>query len=193
MKGVMQMVFHKLVTAKIRLFFGSLRARKAKRRLLREFKKNPQSVSALSRAYERFLRAIRKEQEYTVALKAVRAEFSRRPILPLTLDTGNYTVSRKAKEILSETDIVCALERHKHCDWGHISSDDWVRCNVCAQMGYGYTYSRHKTSDGRYFCILTDCKKPKTKIVTEEELNAGRDNTGASYKEPESSSLKKAG
>ena len=111
MKGVMQMVFHKLVTAKIRLFFGSLRARKAKRRLLREFKKNPQSVSALSRAYERFLRAIRKEQEYTVALKAVRADFSRRPILPLTLDTGNYTVSRKAKEILSETD---RLERAEH-------------------------------------------------------------------------------
>lgn len=187
------MIFHKLVTAKLRLFFSALMARKAKRRLLDEFKKNPQSVSALSRAYERFLRTIRKEQAYTVALKAVRAEFTRRPILPLTLDTGSYTVSRKAKGILSETDIVCALERHRHCDWGYVSSDDWAKCNTCAQIGYGYTYSRHKTADGRYFCILTDCKRPKTKIVTEEELNAGRNNTGASYKESESSSLKKAG
>lgn len=118
------MAFHKLLTAKIRLFFSSLTARKAKRRLLTEFRKNPQSVSALSLAYERFLLALRKEQEYAVALKAVRVRFSRRPILPVRLNIGSYTVSRKAGEILSETDVVCALERHRHCDWGYINADD---------------------------------------------------------------------
>lgn len=82
MKGVMQMVFHKLVTAKIRLFFGSLRAKKAKRRLLREFKKNPQSVSALSRAYERFLRAIRIEQEYAELLRRCGRSFHAAPYSP---------------------------------------------------------------------------------------------------------------
>lgn len=187
------MIFHKLFTAKVKLFFRSLAAKRAKYRLFKEFRKTPQSVKALSRAYERFLSAIKKEQRAVVALKAVRRQFSRWPILSLTLNIGNYTVSRKAKEILSETDIVCALERHKSGDWGEISADDWAKCNVCAKMKYGYIYSRHKTASGRYFCILTDCLAPRTKIVTEEELNEGRNNTGIVYEKPESRSAQKAG
>ena len=41
-----------------------------------------------------------------------------------------------AKEILSETDIACALERHKCGDWGEISPEDWARCNACMETGY---------------------------------------------------------
>lgn len=164
------MNFNKLIIARIKLLFRSVKAKRAKKKLLETFKKHPQSIRKLSAAYEKFLRAVRAEQRALVTMKAINRKYSRRPILMRIRDTGSYTVSRKAKEILSETDIVCALERHKCGDWGDISADDRKHCNACMEMGYGYVYSRYKTADKRYYCVITDYTKPKTKIVTEEEF-----------------------
>ena len=193
MKGV-YMNFKREIIAKIRLLFRSITAKRAKKRLTDAFKSYPQSIRKLSAAYEEFLKAVKREQRALVSLKAIDRRYSSQPILMKIRDIGKYTVSRKAKEILSETDIACALERHKCGDWGEISPEDWARCNACMETGYGYVYSRHKSTGGRYFCVITDYSLPKTKIVTEEELlNAGGNNTGAFYEEPESRPLKKAG
>ena len=188
------MNFKREIIAKIRLLFRSMKAKCAKKKLLEAFKNYPQSIRKLSAAYESFLKAIQAEQRAIVTLKALKTQYSRRPILMKIRDIGQYTLSRKAKEILSETDIVCAVEKHICGDWGDISRDDWIRCNACMETGYGYVYSRRKSAGGRYFCIITDYSLPKTKIVTEEELlNAGGNNTGAFYEESESRPLKKAG
>lgn len=122
------MNFNKQIIGKIRLIFCSLTARHAKKKLLEAFKHYPQSIRKLSAAYESFLRAIRSEQRALVTLKALKQKYSGRPILMKIREIGQYSVSRKAKEILSETDIVCALERHKCGDWGDISADDWKHC-----------------------------------------------------------------
>ena len=193
MKGV-HMNLRKEIIAKIRLLFRSLKAKRAKEKLLEAFKSYPQSIRKLSAAYESFLRAVQAEQRALVTLKALKMQYSGRPILMKIRDIGQYRVSRKAKEILSETDIACALERHKCGDWREISREDWERCNACMETGYGYVYSRHKTASNRYFCVITDYAKPKTKIVTEEELlNVSGNNTGAVYEEPEGYPLQKAG
>ena len=184
----------KKLKAKIILLFRSFAARRAEKRLTDAFKSYPQSIRKLSLAYEEFLKAVKREQRALVSLKAIDRRYSAQPILMKIRDIGKYTVSRKAKEILSETDIVCAVERHICGDWGDISRDDWMRCNACMETGYGYVYSRRKSAGGRYFCVITDYTVPKTKIVTEEELlNAGGNNTGAVYKELKGNSLKKAG
>ena len=188
------MNFKREIIAKIRLLFCSIMAKRAKKKLLEAFKNYPQSIRKLSAAYENFLKAIQAEQRAVVTLKALKTQYSRRPILMKIRDIGQYTLSRKAKEILSETDIVCAVQRHICGDWGEISCEDWIRCNAGMETGYGYVYSRHKSTGGRYFCVITDYSLPKTKIVTEEELlNAGGNNTGAFYEESESRPLKKAG
>ena len=188
------MNFKREIIAKIRLLFRSMKAKRAKKKLLEAFKNYPQSIRKLSAAYENFLKAIQAEQRALVTLKALKTQYSRRPILMKIRDIGQYTLSRKAKEILSETGIVCAVEKHICGDWGDISREDWMRCNACMETGYGYVYSRRKSAGGRYFCIITDYSLPKTKIVTEEELlNAGGNNTGAFYEESESRPLKKAG
>ena len=188
------MNFKREIIAKIRLLFRSIKAKHAKKKLLEAFKNYPQSIRKLSAAYESFLKAIQAEQRAIVTLKALKTQYSHRPILMKIRDIGQYTLSRKAKEILSETDIACALERHKCGDWGEISPEDWARCNACMETGYGYVYSRHKTAGNRYFCIITYYSKPKTRIVTEEELlNVGENNTGAAHKKSEECSLKKAG
>lgn len=188
------MNFKREIIAKVRLLFRSITAKRAKKKLLEAFKNYPQSIRKLSVAYENFLKAIQAEQRAVVTLKALKTQYSRKPILMKIRDIGQYKVSRKAKEILSETDIACALERHKCGDWGEISPEDWARCNACMETGYGYVYSRHKTADKRYFCVITDYAKPKTRIVTEEELlNAGGNSTGAVYEESQSYPLKKAG
>ena len=193
MKGV-HMNFKREIIAKIRLLFRSMKAKRAKKKLLEAFKNYPQSIRKLSAAYENFLKAIQAEQRAIVTLKALKTQYSRRPILMKIRDIGQYTLSRKAKEILSETDIACALEHHKCGDWGDISADDRKHCNACMETGYGYVYSRHKTAGNRYFCIITYYSKPKTRIVTEEELlNVGENNTGAAHKKSEECSLKKAG
>lgn len=184
----------KKLKTKIILSFRSLMARRAKKRLTDAFKSYPQSIRKLSLAYEEFLKAVKREQRALVSLKAIDRRYSSQPILMKIRDIGKYTVSRKAKEILSETDIVCAVEKHICGDWGDISRDDWIRCNACMEAGYGYVYSRHKTADKRYFCVITDYSKPKTRIVTEEELlNAGGNSTGAVYEKSQSYPLKKAG
>ena len=188
------MNFKREIIAKIRLLFRSMKAKRAKKKLLEAFKNYPQSIRKLSAAYENFLKAVKREQRALVSLKALNNRYSSKPILMKIMDIGKYTVSRKAKEILSETDIVCAVEKHICGDWGDISREDWMRCNACMETGYGYVYSRRKSAGGRYFCIITDYSLPKTKIVTEEELlNAGGNNTGAFYEESESRPLKKAG
>ena len=188
------MNFKREIIAKIRLLFRSITAKRAKKRLTDAFKSYPQSIRKLSAAYEEFLKAVKREQRALVSLKAIDRRYSSQPILMKIRDIGKYTVSRKAKEILSETDIVCAVQRHICGDWGEISPEDWARCNACMETGYGYVYSRHKTADKRYFCIITDYAKPKTRIVTEEELlNAGGNSTGAVHEESESRPLKKAG
>ena len=187
------MNFKREIIAKIRLLFCSIMAKRAKKKLLEAFKNYPQSIRKLSAAYENFLRAIQAEQRALVTLKALKTQYSRKPILMKIRDIGQYKVSRKAKEILSETDIACALERHKCGDWGEISPEDWARCNACMEAGYGYVYSRHKTADKRYFCIITDYAKTKTRIVTEEELlNVSGNSTGAVYEKSQSYPLKKA-
>ena len=174
------MNFKREIIAKIRLLFRSMKAKRAKKKLLEAFKNYPQSIRKLSAAYEGFLKAVKREQRALVSLKALNNRYSSKPILMKIRDIGKYTVSRKAKEILSETDIVCAVERHI--------------CNACMETGYGYVYSRHKSTGGRYFCVITDYSLPKTKIVTEEELlNAGGNNTGAVYEKLKGNSLKKAG
>ena len=127
------MNFKREIIAKIRLLFRSMKAKRAKKKLLEAFKNYPQSIRKLSAAYEKFLRAVRAEQRALVTLKAINRKYSRRPILMKIRDIGQYTVSRKAKEILSETDIACALERHKCGDWGEISPEDWARCNACME------------------------------------------------------------
>lgn len=188
------MNLRKEIIAKIRLLFRSLKAKRAKKKLLEAFKSYPQSIRKLSAAYENFLKAVQAEQRALVTLKALKMQYSGRPILMKIWDIGQYALSRKAKEILSETDIACALERHKCGDWGEISREDWERCNACMETGYGYVYSRYKTADKRYFCVITDYSKPKTKIVTEEELlNVSGNNTGAVYEKSEGYPLKKAG
>ena len=188
------MNFKREIIAKIRLLFRSMKAKCAKKKLLEAFKNYPQSIRKLSAAYENFLKAIQAEQRALVTLKALKTQYSRKPILMKIRDIGQYKVSRKAKEILSETDIACALERHKCGDWGEISPEDWARCNACMEMGYGYVYSRHKTAGNRYFCIITYYSKPKTRIVTEEELlNVSGNSTGTVYEESQSYPLKKAG
>ena len=181
------MNFNKLIIPRIKLLFRSVKAKSAKKKLLETFKKHPQSIRKLSAAYENFLKAIQAEQRAVVTLKALKTQYSSRPILMKIRDIGQYTLSRKAKEILSETDIACALEHHKCGDWGDISADDRKHCNACMEMGYSYVYSRHKTAGNRYFCVITDYAKPKTRIVTEEELlNAGGNSTGAVYEESQS-------
>ena len=193
MKGV-YMNFKREIIAKIRLLFRSITAKRAKKRLTDAFKSYPQSIRKLSAAYEEFLKAVRAEQRALVSLKALNNRYSSKPILMKIRDIGKYTISRKAKEILSETDIVCAVERHICGDWGEISREDWARCNACMETGCSYVYSRHKSTGGRYFCVITDYSVPKTKIVTEEELlNAGGNNTGAVYEKLKGNSLKKAG
>lgn len=175
------MVYSQFLISAVRLFFGMIRLTKTKRKMFRELRRNPQSLAALGKAYNRYLHVLRLQQRRRVALKAVRSRFTRCPILMIRRSIGDYSVSRKAKEVLSETDIVCALERHRNGDWGMIDPEDWSKCNVCLQGGYGYAYSRFRSADGRYFCIITDYEKPKTKIVMEEELyevQSGHDSAG---------------
>lgn len=107
MKGV-YMNLGKKLKAKIILLFRSFAVHRAKKRLTFAFKSYPQSIRKLSLAYEEFLKAVKREQRALVSLKALNNRYSSKPILMKIRDIGKYTVSRKAKEILSETGIVCA-------------------------------------------------------------------------------------
>ena len=57
------MNFNKLIIARIKLLFRSVKAKRAKKKLLETFKNYPQSIRKLSAAYEKFLRAVRAEDK----------------------------------------------------------------------------------------------------------------------------------
>lgn len=91
------MNFNKLIIARIKLLFRSVKAKRAKKKLLETFKKHPQSIRKLSAAYEKFLRAVQAEQRAVVTLKALKTQYSRRPILMKIRDIGQYTLSRRRR------------------------------------------------------------------------------------------------
>lgn len=72
------MNFNKLIIARIKLLLRSVKAKRAKKKLLETFKKHPQSIRKLSAAYEKFLRAVHAEQRALVTLKAINRKYSRR-------------------------------------------------------------------------------------------------------------------
>ena len=75
------MNFKREIIAKIRLLFRSMKAKRAKKKLLEAFKNYPQSIRKLSAAYENFLKAIQAEQRGVVTLRAQQTQYSRRRIL----------------------------------------------------------------------------------------------------------------
>lgn len=164
------MIYSKYIISAVKLFFCSLRVMHSKRKMLKKLRKNPKSVPTLDKAYNKFLNSLREKEQRTVEMKSVKVQFTRCPILSEKRSIGKYTVSRRAKEVLSETDVIKAIEHHKRGDWGLIDPEDWSKCNVCFKCGHGYSFSRYKASDGHIFCVVTDYDKPKTKIVMEEEL-----------------------
>ena len=91
------MNFKREIIANIRLLFRSMKARRAKKKLLEAFKKHPQSIRKLSAAYEKSLRAVQAEQRAVVTLKALKTQYSRRPILMKIRDIGQYTLSRRQR------------------------------------------------------------------------------------------------
>lgn len=166
------MIYSKYIISAIKSLFCSLRIIYSKKKMFKELRKNPQSIPLLDKAYNNYLNSLKAKEKQKVEMKSVKVQFTRCPILLIRRPIGKHTLSSRAKEVLSETDIVKALERHKNGDWGFVDPEDWSKCNLCLRCGKGFAFSRHRTSDGRFFCVLTDYEKPKTKIIMEDEFYA---------------------
>lgn len=81
---------------------------------------------------------------------------------------GQTVVTRTALAVLSSLDIVGALYRHQHGDWGDLGKEDW-RANEHALKQGERLLSVYRTADGTKFWVITEWDRSLSTVLLPEE------------------------
>ena len=78
--------------------------------------------------------------------------------------TGNVTVSHKARTEIPMLDLIKAIVRHGHGDWGDLDEYEWKQNDYALEVG-GRLQSRYKSCEGKPFWIITAWDRSTTTIL----------------------------
>jgi hypothetical protein len=84
----------------------------------------------------------------------------RHPKFPL----GQVVVTRNARDTISPTDVLQALDRHAAGDWGNLCDDDRRENERCLQQGSGRLFSAYHAA-GEKFWIITEADRSVTTVL----------------------------
>lgn len=161
------------LAAKLRLYLARNQANTAKKNLNRVIRNSSAAADEISSSYERFLAESRKQEQCAIDLKRIKNERSKRPLMKISLNTGNFTVLPKAAEKLTQFDVEMALTRHQNGDWGRVSEARWQKNNEAARAGIGKICSGYPLFGNGFFFVETDLAKEKTRVFLKEECSNG--------------------
>ena len=86
----------------------------------------------------------------------------------IVLAIGRTVITSGAHEILTESDIYNAIQRHRAGDWGTVSESDWVSNDYAVKNDERVLSSFH-TSDGEKFWVITEWDRSATTVLLPSE------------------------
>jgi len=81
---------------------------------------------------------------------------------------GKLFITSNACEVLSHNDILRALRRHAHGDWGDLDAED-RRSNDLASMNGDRLLSAYRSKEDRKFWIITEWDRSATTVLLPED------------------------
>lgn len=91
------------------------------------------------------------------------------PAIANLFSLGRILIKPRAHDLLDRIDIVEAMERHAHGDWGLLKPDD-TRQNDLALREGGRLVSVYHDRRETTFCIITDSDRSLTTVLLPEEF-----------------------
>lgn len=79
-------------------------------------------------------------------------------------DPGTIVITRTAKEVLSQDDVLRALARHLSGDWGELCEEDWQENELALKEGLRL-FSSYLTVGLRKFWVITESDRSVTTIL----------------------------
>lgn len=82
---------------------------------------------------------------------------------------GDLLITRNADSVLSDDDIVGALERHMRCDWGELDSEDWALNDAAVEVEGDRILSVYLSKGNIRFYVITEADRKNTTILLPED------------------------
>jgi hypothetical protein len=86
----------------------------------------------------------------------------------MRLSLGQTVITRGAREVLTNQDVLVSLGRHAKGDWGDVCDEDW-RSNENALRVGARILSVYRSECGVKFWIITEADRSATTILLPEE------------------------
>ena len=81
---------------------------------------------------------------------------------------GRLVATRGVLESVPADELVYAMQRHLHGDWGEVSSADWD-ANDAALKKKGRLHSAYFAENGQKFWIITEADRSATTVLLPDE------------------------
>ena len=81
---------------------------------------------------------------------------------------GHISTTPNTLEILTQQDILSAIQRHQAGDWGDVNQDDWHENEVSLEKGLRL-WSAYHTTSGVKFWVITEADRSRTTILLPED------------------------
>lgn len=82
---------------------------------------------------------------------------------------GAVTLTSGAQQALTKADVLSALYRHSHGDWGDVDEEDWMFNDMSLCAGRGM-HSVFYATNGVKFLVDTDFGRSLTTLLLAEEF-----------------------
>lgn len=84
------------------------------------------------------------------------------------LRLGRVVATRGIVDVVPTRELLAALKRHQHCDWGDVPASDWAANDLALTHG-GRIISAYESETKTKFWIITEADRSATTLLLPEE------------------------
>ena len=83
---------------------------------------------------------------------------------PAAFSLGRLLITPAAQAVLTQDDLLTALNRHARGDWGKVNADDRAENDLSVRKGFRIL-SAYESSSGEKFWIITEAGREATTVL----------------------------
>ncbi len=87
-----------------------------------------------------------------------------RTVEKVSFPQGRLLITPAAQAVLTQDDLLTALNRHSRGDWGNVDADDRKENDLSVEKGFRIL-SAYKTAKGETFWIITEAGRQSTTVL----------------------------
>ena len=82
----------------------------------------------------------------------------------VSFSLGRLLITPAARDVLTQDDLLTALNRHMRGDWGNVNADDRKENDLSVEKGFRIL-SAYETSEREKFWIITEADRSSTCVL----------------------------